>query len=68
MEKDHVLELLKKRRETLGITQSELAQMAQVGLRTVKTLESLKCNPTLVTIERLARVLGMELELVIKKM
>ena len=58
---------LKKRREALGVTQEQLSELSGVGLRTLKALESKKSNPTLDTLSKLANVLGMELELVVKK-
>ncbi len=58
---------LKHRREVLGVTQEQLADLSGVGLRTLKALESKKSNPTLETLTKLADVLGMELKLVVKK-
>ena len=58
---------LKQRREVLGVTQEQLAELSGVGLRTLKALESKKSNPTLDTLVKLADVLGMELKLMIKK-
>ncbi|MEA5403228.1 helix-turn-helix domain-containing protein [Arcicella sp. DC2W] len=52
---------LKQRREQLGITQEYLAELAGVGLRTIKAFESGKANPRLETLNKLAEVLGMEL-------
>ena len=59
--------ILKERRETLGITQEYLALLSEVGLRTLKAIESGKGNPTLDTLNKLADVLGMELKLEIKQ-
>ena len=58
---------LKKRREILGVTQEHLAELSEVGLRTLKALESGKSNPTFETLYKLAEVLGMELKLEVKK-
>lgn len=49
------------------MTQDQLAEMAGVGLRTLKALESGKSNPTLATLSRLASVLGLSIELTLKK-
>ncbi|MEO0551959.1 MAG: helix-turn-helix domain-containing protein [Bacteroidota bacterium] len=59
---------LRERREVLGVTQEQLADLSGVGLRTLKALESKKSNPTLGTLTKLADVLGMELKLVIKEL
>ena len=58
---------IKQRRDILKITQEQLAEMAEVGLRTLKNIENGKGNPTVSTINKLVNVLGMELKLEIKK-
>lgn len=57
---------IKKRRENLQVTQETLAELSGVGLRTLKQVESGKGNPTLLTIQKLADVLGFELCLKLK--
>jgi len=61
------IQIIKKRREVLGVTQEHLAELSGAGLRTLKALESGKSNPTLKTMNKLAEVLGMELKLEVKK-
>lgn len=66
----HLSELileLKKRRETLNVTQEQLAEISGVGLRTLKQFESGKGNPTLLTLYKLANVLGLKLKLEVKE-
>ena len=53
-------EVMKSRRRTLAISQSDLAEMAGVGLATIKDIERRKGNPSLSTITRILDVLGME--------
>jgi transcriptional regulator with XRE-family HTH domain len=62
-----VFTVLKNRREELGVTQEHLADLAGVGLRTLKKIESGKGNPTAATLGKLAEILGMELLLAVKK-
>lgn len=57
---------IKKRRETLQVTQETLAELSGVGLRTLKQFESGKGNPTLSTLHKISDVLGMEVCLKIK--
>ncbi len=57
---------LKKRRETLNVTQEQLAEIAGVGLRTLKQFESGKGNPTLQTLTKLADALGLIVKLEVK--
>lgn len=53
-------EEIKLRRKTLVISQRDLAEMAGVGLSTIKDIERGKGNPSLSTISRILDVLGME--------
>jgi transcriptional regulator with XRE-family HTH domain len=68
MHQQDIVETLKKRRITLQVNQETLAMLSGVGLRTVKQFESGKGNPTLETIQKLADVLGLEMQLTIKKL
>ena len=66
----HLSELileLKKRRETLNVTQEQLAEISGVGLRTLKQFESGKGNPTLQTLYKLSDALGLKLKLEVKE-
>lgn len=53
---------MKQRRETLSLTQQDLAEMAQVGLATIKDIERGKGNPALSTIKKILDILGVEIE------
>jgi transcriptional regulator with XRE-family HTH domain len=68
MHQTDLIQQLKARREVLSLTQEALAELSGVGLRTLKQLESGKGNPTLLTIEKLADVLGLELMLQVKSL
>ena len=68
MHHQDIIETLKKRRITLQVNQETLAMLSGVSLRTVKQFESGKGNPTLETIQKLADVLGLEMQLTIKKL
>lgn len=59
----HVAESLRSARESLGITQSELARSAGVSLATVQNTERGRANPALGTLERLGRPLGLAVRL-----
>lgn len=58
---------ISERRKMLGITQTELAEMPDVGIATVKDFERGKGNPSLKTLEKLCMVLGLEIQLKIRK-
>ncbi len=67
----HYTELIKKikdRREVLQVTQETVAELSGVGLRTLKQFESGKGNPTLLTLQKIADVLGLELTLTVKNL
>ncbi len=61
-----LIRLIKERREVLHVTQETLAELSGVGLRTLKQFESGKGNPTLLTLQKISDVLGMEICLKIK--
>ena len=63
---NELIKTIKERREIMQITQETLAELSGVGLRTLKQFESGKGNPTLLTIHKLANVLGMEISLKVK--
>lgn len=56
-------QIIKLRREELGITQEHLAEISSVSLRTLKAIESGKANPTVNSLKKLTTVLGMEIKL-----
>ncbi len=64
---EELIKKIKERREVLQVTQETLADLSGVGLRTLKQFESGKGNPTLLTLSKLADVLGMEVSLNVKK-
>lgn len=63
---EELIKTIKERREVLQATQETLAELSGVGLRTLKQFESGKGNPTLLTLQKLADVLGMEVCLKLK--
>jgi DNA-binding XRE family transcriptional regulator len=72
IKKSHVMHFseliltIKERREAMRVTQETLAEISGVGLRTLKQFESGKGNPTLLTVQKLADVLGFEVCLKLK--
>ena len=61
MHSQDLIDIIKKRRDNLNVTQEMLADISNVGLRTLKQFESGKGNPTLETLNKLGNALGMEL-------
>lgn len=57
-----LMDIMKQRRKTLSLTQQDLAEMAQVGLATIKDIERGKGNPALKTVKKILDVLGIEIE------
>ena len=60
-------EKIKDRRDTLGITQPDLAEMAGVNINTIYNIESGRGNPTLSKLNNILNILGMELTLTVKR-
>lgn len=55
-------DVMKERRKYLRITQLDLAEMAQVGLATIKDIERGKGNPRLDTVKKILDILGLEID------
>jgi transcriptional regulator with XRE-family HTH domain len=58
---------IKERRDTLGITQPDLAEMADISINTLYKIETGQGNPTVKVLNKIAGILGMELTLTVKK-
>lgn len=65
---EKIINTIKERREALKVNQETLAKLSGIGLRTLKQFESGKGNPTLLTIAKMADVLGLEVELRVKQL
>jgi DNA-binding XRE family transcriptional regulator len=61
-----LINTIKERRDNLKVNQENLAKLSGVGLRTIKQFESGKGNPTLLTVQKIADVLGLEICLKVK--
>lgn len=55
-------DIMKLRREILGLSQQDLAEMAVVSVATVKDIERGKGNPSLSTVKKIIEVLGIEID------
>jgi Predicted transcriptional regulator with C-terminal CBS domains len=62
-----LMDIMKQRRETLSLTQQDLAEMSQVGLATIKDIERGKGNPALSTVKKILDILGIEIEYSIRQ-
>ncbi len=58
---------LKQRRYLLHISQEELSKLSGVGIKTIYAVEQGKGNPSLVILLKLLDVVGLELQVSIKK-
>jgi transcriptional regulator with XRE-family HTH domain len=66
MHHEKLIKTIKERRDVMQVTQETLAELSGVGLRTLKQFESGKGNPTLITLQKLSDVLGLEVCLQLK--
>lgn len=62
---EYIGNTIRQRRETLGLTQEYLAELAGVGVRTVRDLEQGK-GKSLTILVKVAQTLGMTIHLDIK--
>ena len=60
-------DLIRKRRELLGLLQTQLADLSGVSSRTIQLVEQGKGNPSLETLISLIDPLGLRIELVLKE-
>lgn len=67
MDLEEMGKALKFRREFLNLRQEDLAEMSGVTSRTIHLIETGTGNPSVATLQKLATVLGMELQLQVKK-
>jgi len=59
--------IIRKRRASLRIDQKTLGGISGVAVHTVSNFEAGKGNPTVATLDRVLRVLGMELRVEVKE-
>ncbi len=63
---EQLVRIIKDRRDALQVSQETLAELSGVGLRTLKQFERGKGNPTLLTMNKILDVLGLEISIKIK--
>lgn len=66
MTNEEIINIIKERKDILGINQEYLAELSEVGLATLKRFESGKGNITIGNLRKIADVLGLEINLEIK--
>ncbi len=67
MTNEEIIKIVKERKDVLGINQEYLAALSEVGIATVKRLESGKGNITVNNLQKIADILGLEIKLELKK-
>ena len=67
MTNNEIIKKIKERKDILKINQEDLAEIAEVGVATLKRFESGKGNITLNNLQKIAYTLGLEIKLEIKK-
>ena len=65
--KNRIGTLIKNRRKELGLEQVDLCDYAEIGSTTLSKLEQGRANITLDSLEKIIKVLGMELSLQVKR-
>lgn len=59
--------IIKERRALLGISQQDLSDYSGVGISTVKDFERGVGNPSLLTLQKMMDVVGLEINFQVKK-
>lgn len=60
--------LIEERRKYLQIRQEDLAELCEISTKSIQKIENDRANPTLKTLKKILDVLGMEMNVVIKKL
>ena len=60
-------EIIRKRRELLGLVQPQLASISGVSRRTIQLVEMGKANPSIDTLIKIADPLGLTIKLLMKE-
>ena len=66
-ESTNIGEIIRKRRELLGLLQPQLASISGVSTRTIQLVEMGKGNPSLETLIKIADPLGLSISLSLKE-
>ncbi len=66
MDKKKLGQLLKSRRNELGINQIDLSEISGVALHTISDIESGKGNPTFAILIQILDVLGLDIKIKVK--
>ncbi|HPN38201.1 MAG TPA: helix-turn-helix domain-containing protein [Melioribacteraceae bacterium] len=63
---NQIAQTIKERRQFLNITQSELVDIAGISVRSLKSIELGKANPTLSLLEKILDTLGLTIKIKVK--
>lgn len=58
--------IILERRNALSLNQQDLAEMANVTIKTIYAIENNKANPTIEVLKKILSVLGLEMKVQIK--
>ena len=58
--------LIKERRTILGLTQQDLSDYTGLSVRIIKSIENDKGNPSMSTLEKITKTLGLEIVIKVK--
>ena len=67
MDLKEIGKIIRERRAFLDVKQTDLAEISGVAIKTIYAIESGKANPSAETLIKLLRVLGMEINIQIRK-
>lgn len=67
MTSSEIGKLIRERRKVLRVTQPDLAELAGISINTLYKIERGQANPTVLVLNKIAEILGMEVKLEIKQ-
>ncbi len=66
MDKIKIGSIIRERRKFLNITQKDLSEIVDIGLRSLINIENGKGNPTYDQLRKISEALGLELKVTVK--
>lgn len=67
MDLKEIGKIIRERREFLDVKQADLAEISGVAIKTIYAIESGRANPSAETLIKLLKVIGMEINIQIRK-
>jgi transcriptional regulator with XRE-family HTH domain len=67
MTKEELAQMIRQRRKILQLSQAQLSELAEVGIKTIYALEQAQANPSWEVLRTILDTLGLEMTIQLKK-